>query len=413
MNNKQAKNNYIAFKEALDLIKKTKIDKMQSQKIFINQSVGRILANDILASESMPRFNTSNMDGYAFNYSDLEVLQTMGLRIDSINKAGNNIECEIKTGVCIKTFTGAKMPKNADALVIVEDVIVKDNRIFLKENIIIKKGNYIRKIGENYKKDEILLEKNNEITAFDIGILAQNNNIFVEVYQKPKVAILASGDEIIEIGEIPQNNNYIYSSNNHVLNAIIESLGAVGSIYPIIKDSKDCIKEAIQLALQANDIVITTGGMSKGDFDFTKDIIKEFGEVVFEGVKIKPGKVMSYIKCDKNKHILALPGNPVSAMVSFLLFGRLVLQKMFNLESNINIHKAKLLSDIEKTDKERMEFGLCKLSLNNGFYEVSLLKNRQSYMINNFNGAMVLIDKDLIKKNDLVDIILLNELIKI
>lgn len=406
-------NKYVTFNEALKLIKEVKITKLGAEKVFINQSTGRILYNDIKAKDDMPKFDTSNMDGYAFCYDDLEKLKSDGLILDSINKAGNECDCEVKKGFCIKTFTGSKIPKNADSLAIVEQVELADNKVFLKQNENVKKGQWIRKKGENYNKNDILLPKGSCIIPLDIGILAQNNNVFVEVYKKPKVGILTGGDEILEIGEIPKNDNYIYSSNNHILNAIVSSLGCDGSIYPILEDSQKTIKDAIKEALNHNDIVITTGGMSKGDFDFTKNIIKEFGDSVFESVQIKPGKVISYINCNKNKHIIALPGNPISCVVSFLLFGRLIVAKMLGIEPKIPIHKAKLIDDIENVDKDRMEFALANLSTKDGLYEVGLKPNRQSYMINDVNGAMILIDKKPIKKGDLVDIILLDKLLKL
>lgn len=406
-------NKYVTFNEALKLIKEVKITKLGAEKVFINQSTGRILYNDIKAKDDMPKFDTSNMDGYAFCYDDLEKLKNDGLILDSINKAGNECDCKVKKGFCIKTFTGSKIPKNADSLAIVEQVELMDNKVFLKQNENVKKDQWIRKKGENYNKNDILLPKGNCISPLDIGILAQNNNVFVEVYKKPKVGILTGGDEILEIGEIPKNDNYIYSSNNHILNAIVSSLGCDGSIYPILEDSQKTIKDAIKEALSHNDIVITTGGMSKGDFDFTKNIIKEFGDSVFESVQIKPGKVISYINCNKNKHIIALPGNPISCVVSFLLFGRLLVAKMFGIEPKIPIHKAKLIDDIENVDKNRMEFALANLSTKDGLYEVRLKPNRQSYMINDINGAMILIDKKPMKKGDLVDIILLDKLLKL
>lgn len=406
-------NKYVTFNEALKLIKEVKITKLGAEKVFINQSIGRILYNDIKAKDDMPKFDTSNMDGYAFCYDDLEKLKSDGLILDSINKAGNECDCEVKRGFCIKTFTGSKISKNADSLAIVEQVELADNKVLLKQNENVKKGQWIRKKGENYNKNDILLPKESCISPLDIGILAQNNNVFVEVYKKPKVGILTGGDEILEIGEIPKNDNYIYSSNNHILNAIVSSLGCDGSIYPILEDSQKTIKDAIKEALSHNDIVITTGGMSKGDFDFTKNIIKEFGDSVFESVQIKPGKVISYINCNKNKHIIALPGNPISCVVSFLLFGRLIVAKMLGIEPKIPIHKAKLIDDIENIDKNRMEFALANLSTKDGLYEVRLKPNRQSYMINDINGAMILIDKKPIKKGDLVDIILLDKLLKL
>lgn len=403
-------NRNITLNQALNLINNANINPLQNEKIFIHDSINRVLYDDIRAIESSPKFNTSSMDGYAFAYSDLEKLQNEGLEILSINKAGNNTECEATKGKCIKTFTGAKIPKNADTIAIVEQVYIKNNRIFLNKGEEVEPYKFIRKTAENYKKGDILIPKGSLINPFHIGILSQNNTIFLQVYRKPRISILTSGDEIAELGEIKENDNFIYSSNNHILYAITKALGCDSSIHNIIKDSRIDIKNAIESALQSSDMVITTGGMSKGDFDFTKEVIKEFGEVVFESVKIKPGKVVSYINC-KDKHILALPGNPNSSVVSFLLFGRLILSKMLNLNTNIPIHKAKITNDIKILDSARLEFAPAQIKLVDGIYEAKIIENRQSYMINKLNGAMVIMDKK-VNKGDLVDIIILDDLLK-
>ncbi|RDU57824.1 molybdopterin molybdotransferase MoeA [Helicobacter sp. MIT 99-5507] len=403
-------NRNITLNQALNLINNANINPLQNEKIFIHDSINRVLYDDIRAIESSPKFNTSSMDGYAFAYSDLEKLQNEGLEILSINKAGNNTECEATKGKCIKTFTGAKIPKNADTIAIVEQVYIKNNRIFLNKGEEVEPYKFIRKTAENYKKGDILIPKGSLINPFHIGILSQNNTIFLQVYRKPRISILTSGDEIAELGEIKENDNFIYSSNNHILYAITKALGCDSSIHNIIKDSRIDIKNAIESALQSSDMVITTGGMSKGDFDFTKEAIKEFGEVVFESVKIKPGKVVSYINC-KDKHILALPGNPNSSVVSFLLFGRLILSKMLNLNTNIPIHKAKITNDIKILDSARLEFAPAQIKLVDGIYEAKIIENRQSYMINKLNGAMIIMDKK-VNKGDLVDIIILDDLLK-
>lgn len=403
----------ISFESCVALLESLSVAPMQTERVFINECVGRVLSEDILATSDNPKFHTSNMDGYAFNSADLGDLQSVGLKIASINKAGNAESCAIQKGECIKTFTGAKMPQHTDCLAIVESVEVKGGRIFLHKNECVKAWNHIRKVGENYQKDSILLPKNTLLTPFSIGILAQNHNILLSVYRKIRVGILSGGDELIELGTIPKSQNYIYSSNNHALCAITKALGAESTIYPLLQDSPQNIRESIANALHHNDIVITTGGMSKGDFDFTKDIIHEFGECVFSGVRIKPGKVIAHIKCGDDKHIFALPGNPSSSIVSFLLFGRIVMQKMLCQTPQIPIKKGKLLCDMDNSKNDRLCFDIADLSADDGFYAVLPRKNRSSYMINDFNGAFAILQQKSYQKGDFVDIILLDDLLKL
>lgn len=403
----------ISFESCVEQLKSLGVAPMGTERVFINECVGRVLSEDILAREDNPKFHTSNMDGYAFNSADLGDLQSVGLKIASVNKAGNAESCAIQKGECIKTFTGAKMPQHTDCLAIVESVEVKNERIFLHKNESVKAWNHIRKVGENYQKDSILLPKNTLLTPFSIGILAQNHTILLTVYRKIRVGILSGGDELIELGTIPKSQNYIYSSNNHALCAITKALGAESTIYPLLQDSPQNIRESIANALHHNDIVITTGGMSKGDFDFTKDIICEFGECVFSGVRIKPGKVIAHIKCGDDKHIFALPGNPSSSIVSFLLFGRIVMQKMLCQTPQIPIKKGKLLCDIDNSKNDRLCFDIADLSVEDGFYAISPRKNRSSYMINDFNGAFAILRQKSYQKGDFVDIILLDDLLKL
>lgn len=411
--------NNISFSECVALLESLVVTPVGCERVFLNQCVGRVLCESILARENNPKFHTSNMDGYAFRFADLGILSESGLKIASVNKAGNTESCAIQKGECIKTFTGAQMPQGADCLVIVESVEVKNGRIFLIANQSadsIKQWQHIRKMGENYQKGDILLSKGTILSPFSIGILAQNHNILLGIYRRIRVGILSGGDELIELGELPQRQNYIYSSNNHALCAIVESLGAQGKIYPLLQDSPAHIRESLNCALHDNDIVITTGGMSKGDFDFTKDIIREFGECVFSGVKIKPGKVVAHIKCDgefRGKHIFALPGNPSSSIVSFLLFGRLIMQKMLNLSTQIPIKKGKLLCAVDNAKNDRLCFELAELRLENGFYAVNLRQNRNSYMINDFNGAFCILEQKIYEKGEFVDIILLDDLLKL
>lgn len=402
-------NEMMSFKTALDSIKSMEIKTKSMEKIFLNESIGRVLFSDIRARLDNPHFKTANMDGYALDSSDLNDLKKTGLKIAAINKAGG-ANCAIKKGFCIKTFTGAKMPENADCLVIIEDVEIKNNKIFLKKDASVKINANIRQIGENYKKNSILLPKNHLISALDMGILAQNHNILLEVYKKPKIAILSFGDELCELGEI-KNLNAIFSSNNHILGALARNLGAEISLFPAIIDDKKNIYNALDSALNDSDIVLTTGGMSKGDFDFTKDIVGEFGKIIFSGVKMKPGKVIRLIACKekfRDKFILALPGNPLACVVGFLIFGRILMQKILGLTPNQPILKAILKNDIKKSD-DRFELILADVVIENGNF-CAIGREKSSYMINDLRGAFILSDKDL-QKGASVDIILLQDLL--
>ena len=400
----------LSFKEALRLIESRNIDSIESEKILFSNGINRVLFKNIHAINDMPLFDTSSMDGYAFCYDDLNLLLENGLEISSINKAGNKNDEILKRGTCIKTFTGSKMPENSDTMILVENVNVVENKIFLKNKNILK-GSWIRKKGENYYKDSILFKRGQILSAFSIGLLAQNNNIYIEVFRKPRIALLPIGDEILELGEIPNIKNYIYSSNNHLLNAIFSSMGCEVILHSIIKDNKELIKDSIKEALKNCDIVITTGGMSKGDFDFTKDVIKDFGDVLIDGINIRPGRVSSYVAYE-NKHIFALPGNPISSVVVSLLFIRLIIQKMLSIKVNIPFKKAKLNKKIINNDK-RVCFLPASINFENGIYIASVMEDFQSYKLDSLKDAFVVIDTESIEKNEEVNVIFLNDLLNL
>ena len=176
------------------------------------------------------------------------------------------------------------MPLNADTLIIVEHITLQDNRIFLnvpKEQV--QKSQWIRQVGDNYKEGEILLHKGDKIGAFEIGLLAELNYNFIQVYQKVRVGILCVGDEIIEVGEINPHSNVVRSVNTHLLESLLLEMQQEPIIYPIVKDDKALIKAAYEKALEECDMLITTGGMSMGDYDYTQEVMKELTQIHFKG----------------------------------------------------------------------------------------------------------------------------------
>ncbi len=200
------------------------------------------------------------MDGYAIMFEDLELLSTQGLTILPPNKAGNPERPTLTKAHAIKTFTGSIMPLNADTLVIVEHITHKDDKIFLNAPLdSIRKSQWIRQVGDNYKENEILLHKGDKIGAFEVGLLAELNQSFVQVYQKAKVGILCVGDEIIEVGQDSPHHNVVRSVNTHLLESLLLQMGQEPIIYPIIKDDKEMIQTAYIQALKECDILLTTG----------------------------------------------------------------------------------------------------------------------------------------------------------
>ena len=205
------------------------------------------------------------------------------------NPAGCVVESEVLNGVCIKTFTGSLIPNGADTLIPIENVEVEDNKIkVIKE---VPKGFSIREIGENYKKDEVLIKEGTIIGFAEIGVLASLNISQVPVYCMPTVAIASTGSEILDLGEEQINESQIRSSNHLTIEALAKKAGAETIQMGVVKDDMDSITKLLKSGLKKADIVVTTGGVSVGDYDFVQDVIKEElnAEVLFHGVTVKPG----------------------------------------------------------------------------------------------------------------------------
>ena len=369
----------IDYYQAIDILKSQEIRPLGVERIFLHDSLERILANDIIASSDMPSFALSNMDGYAFNsiFKDSDSFKIIGE-----NPAGNMIPIlPLDAPFAIKTFTGAKIPENADMLAPIEHCKIQQDSLIIETlpNI----GQHIRKIGDNYKKGEKLLSKGTRLNANHIGLLASLNQIFIEVFERPKIGILVSGNELLELGETQNATQDIYNTNGHLLFAKILENGGIPKLYPILKDTKQQIENNIRLALNECDMVISSGGASVGDYDFINTFCKEhIQEVVFQGVRIKPGQHVIYAQFN-SKHFFALPGFPNSTLVTFELFAKEILLRLLGLNHKKTILKIPLSFNIPKNDM-RLEFRVCNVRNANGSFSIDFQdkKDFQSAILN-------------------------------
>ena len=357
---------FISFKESIKILKDAFNEEVSSEQLFLSESLGRVLANDIVAKSNSPEYETSGMDGYAIRYED----QDDG-KIKIIDKlpAGTANSVEVTKGTCIKTFTGSLMSKGADTLIPIENVEVEGNYIIIKEKV--PKGYSVRPVGENYKKGEVLIKKGTVIEFGEIGVMAGLNIIKVEVKREPVVSVLATGSEILELGEEQTNISQIRSTNHYTIEAIVKKVGAKTHNLGVVGDDLDSIKKAILNALEFSDIVITTGGVSVGDYDFVKDALNTIeAEVLISGVVIKPGMHIRVIRVGK-KYIFALPGFPYSSAVTTILYVIPLIKRMLGLDDSYDIVYAKMREDYKKRSK-KSEFVAVNLTYDKDGYSVDL-----------------------------------------
>ena len=312
-----------AQKSILDMIRP-----MGRERAGLLNSLGRVLAEDVHSSRSIPPWNNSAMDGYALRAEDVRgaTRETpKGLRVVEEIQAGVVATHRVGPGEAIKIMTGAPIPDGADAVVLVEETerISEDEvHIFLDA----PKGEAIRLAGEDVKPGETVLAQGARLGPASLGMLANIGRARVYVYQKPRVAILATGEELVDLGDSP-GVGQIFNSNSYALAAQVLEAGGEPLLLGIARDDAEDLTRRINDGLAA-DLVITSGGVSVGDFDLVKSTLGGLGnDMRFWRVRMKPGKPMAFGMLN-DKPVFGLPGNPVSTMVSFELFVRPSLLKM-------------------------------------------------------------------------------------
>ena len=403
--------NFISYKKSIEILNNIQLIKQTTQKLFITQALGKILAKDVIANHNSPEFPTSAMDGYAIRYEDLK---SEFLEIIAKNPAGYVVESEVSLNKCIKTFTGSLMPKGSDTLIPIENVEVIENKIKIKKEVPFAFA--VREIGENYKKDEVLIKKGTKIGFAEIGVLASLNISMIDVIVNPIIAVASTGSEVLDLGESQTNDSQIRSSNHLTLEVLFKSNGAEVLQMGVVKDDIDSITNLFETALQKADIVVTTGGVSVGDYDFVQDVIKDKlkAEILFHGVSIKPGMHILVALKDE-KIIVALPGFAYSSTVCAILYVLPLIYKFRNSNESLPIIKAKITQDFpKKTDKT--VFTACNVKYLNGEYVIDFegKKEGTSAILTNMleSPALLIQDEDSkdLKSGDLVDILLLNQL---
>ena len=377
----------IHFDESIQMIENLEIRNYKTKTMHLMDAQGYVLAEDIVADHNSPELPTSAMDGYAILHEDMALGR---LHIASINPAGLALQDEVIGGTCIKTFTGSLMPHGADTLIPIENVEVEGEEIVIKEEV--PQGFSVRAVGENYAKGQLLIAKGTKIDFPQIGVLASLNIAEVTVYEKPTVAILSTGSELLELGEEQTNDAQIRSSNNYILEAIVKKYDGIPLQLGCIKDDKATITSEIASALEKSDIVVTTGGVSVGDFDFVKDVIVELGcDVVFKGVRVKPGQHIVVARKD-DKFIIGLPGFAYSSTVTALLYLVPLIEKLQHGTASMRIVKAKLKAPFVKRAK-KAEFTACNITLIQGEYYVDFKGKKvgSSAILTNMLGNVALL----------------------
>ncbi|XKM14477.1 molybdopterin-binding protein [Orbaceae bacterium ac157xtp] len=331
-------NTLLDFTEAKALIfeQAKAINHRQSELINLDKALNRIVAKPILSPMNVPSFNNSAMDGYAIRLEDLNKSST--LPVGGTVLAGQ-ADLLWKQNSCLRIMTGAPVPDDADAVVMQEHVEINGDHIAF--NVAdIKKGQNIRYKGESVKKDDIVCNVGEKLTIPKLSTLATLGLTKINVFKPLKVALFSTGDELVSIGEQFTHSNQIFDSNRFTLSLMLKSLGCDVVDLGILKDDLSTIANTLKAVSNDVDIIITSGGVSVGDADYTKKAVSSIGEVNFWKIAMKPGKPFAFGKINKAL-FCGLPGNPVS---SFVTFYQLVRPLIFKLNGNGEATKVKYIS---------------------------------------------------------------------
>jgi molybdopterin molybdotransferase len=356
---------------------------LETEKIVIQHSNGRVLAEDIIAPMPHPFFDQSSVDGYLFYFADKEV----ELSVTGEIAAGSALNPNLQRGEAIRIFTGAPVPENCGDTIVMQEYVTKngnDALINIKDAKL-KLGANIRKKGEQLKKGAVTLKASTLLNPTAIGFLASIGITEISVFKKPKVCILVTGNEFALPHETLENGK-IYDSNGVMLQAALKGLG-LDCLSETIKDDLDVLKNAIAAKVNEQDVLIITGGVSVGDYDFTLPALEQNGfEMVFHKVHQKPGKPILFMKRSDGKVAFGLPGNPRSAIMGYYLYVLPSLLKMMGHSQPFIAIEIPIGHDFKKMDDGKTHF-LSGILRN---HQVWLNEQQASHMLLSLATAQVI-----------------------
>ncbi|MCU7496261.1 MAG: molybdopterin molybdotransferase MoeA [Ignavibacteria bacterium] len=349
----------ISFRQANELVINA-LKKLTpgTELVSILDAQGRTIAEDVTSDVDLPSFNNSAMDGFAirFDQSIRSWIVKGEIQAGNFTNSGNySSSGSLDNLSAVSIMTGSRLPDGFDTVIPIEDAFVREDNLILNTNARLVKGMNVSKKGQDVLKGETVLRKGTFLKAPQIAALAACGKSQVRVFERLKIGVLVTGDELIRIEQTPSGDK-IRASNLYSILSAIKEMGMIALNFGIARDNRSEIKAAMAFALEKCDVLVTTGGVSVGKYDFVKDISGELGiETVFHKINIKPGKpVLFGVKRDNGRlqPVFGLPGNPVSSLVTFYLLVKANMLKCFGLDELTSV-KAILRGDIVKTDSKR------------------------------------------------------------
>jgi molybdopterin molybdotransferase len=386
--------------------------RLKSEKVRLTDSLSRVLAEDVVAEENLPPFDNSSMDGFAVLTADLSAASDANpvtLQVVGESSAGNPYPKKLKSGNAVRVMTGGKIPKGADGVVPIEAVkSVGEGSVQITSPVPI--GQHVRHAGEDVQQGEKILNEGELIGPPQIGVLASLGRTKVRVFRKPLVNILATGDELAEVDE-KLNEGEIRNSTSYSLAAYVAQEGGMPEVLGVAPDKKKRLRKRIREGLEC-DILLITGGVSVGKYDFVKDILNDIGvETLFWQINIKPGRPLVFGKF-KKALVFGLPGNPVSTSVTFLQFVRPALYKMTGRAFAPVRLRGRIDHEFSKSDGKR-HYLRCVAEMVDGELHARTTGTQSSGAMSSMSkaNALMIIPEEVtqLKKGDLVQLELLHQ----
>jgi molybdopterin molybdotransferase len=352
---------------------------IEAETVATMQALGRVLAADIISPANVPNHNNSAMDGFAFKFSaNLKTLNIIGTAF-----AGKAFAGVVKAGECVKIMTGAVMPIGADTVMMQERIVIKSDRITLLDEP--KLGANVRLAGEDLKVGQTVLAKGHILKPADLGLIASLGVGEISVFRQLKVAFFSTGDELVSVGKKLEEGQ-IYDSNRYTLFGMLSRLGVLASDLGVVPDDPIKLEKTLLKAASEHDVVITSGGVSVGEADFMKGLLAKHGQVLFWKINMKPGRPLAYGKVNE-AHYFGLPGNPVSAMVTFYQFVREALICLMGSRAKpLPMFQVECVEAIKKATG-RTEFQRGVLFEADGVWKVKPLPNQGSGVLSSMSAA--------------------------
>jgi len=352
----------ISVAEAIQIVRQ-QIQSLSTERVELERVLGRVLAEDVVADTDLPPFDRAQMDGYAVRAQDVKDAPVR-LRIVGESAAGKGWHHQLEEGQAVRIMTGAPVPAGADSVQQVELTHeLKDGTVVeLLESV--EPAKSIVKRGAEVKAGEVVMRAGTTINAAMMAVLAAFGYARVAVFRKPRVAVLATGTELVAVDQKP-GQDQIRDSNNYSISAYAELAGAVVERMPLTGDETSLLKRHLTRASERCDVIVTSGGVSMGVYDVTKTALKELeAEIFFERVALRPGKPTVFARLPNGTFVFGLPGNPVSVSVTFNLFARTALLAMQGIAEPALKRETAVLARSVKGTADRESYLPAQLTVN-------------------------------------------------